>query len=183
MARAPMSLFGSLLMLAVVVGGAAATLKGVDLLARAFSDDGGERRWASVAELERGLGYRLALPAYFPQSLAWPPGEVRTVGHGPRTALLGFTAVDGGPLRLVVAQTLGAPGELPAEALPEGAVLERRELSLAGRPARLTRFLGEDGFTWHDLAWEQGGQTLLLRSRGGVEQLVKMAESVRREGP
>ncbi len=183
MAKAPMSLFGSLVMLAVVVGGAAVTLKGVDQLARAYGGDGAERRWASVAELERGLGVRLSMPAYFPKSLAWPPADVRTVGLRPRVALVGFAAVDGGPVRFVVAQTLGEGGELPAGVLPEGAVLDTRALELAGRPARLTRFLGEDGLTWHELAWEQGGQALVLRSRGGLEQLLKMADSVRREGP
>lgn len=183
MAKPPMSVWAALAMLAVVVAGAAVTLRAFDELGRAVDAPSQDRTWGSVAELERALGRRLAMPAFYPRSLGWPPSRVRSLGGGPQVVVLGFVAADGGSERLVLAQTLAGRGELPREALPAGVVMDTQPLALGQAPAQLTRLLGEDGSVWYQVTWDSGEQTLALRSRGSVEELLKLADSVRREGP
>lgn len=183
MAQRPMSLWAALATLVMVVAGAALALRGVELIGRAASSSLGGRAWPSVGELERTTGHRLAMPAYFPRTLRWPPAQLRTAGHRPTAAVVGLTGADGGAVQLWVVQTLDGRGELPDDLLPPATALESGPLEVSGAPARLRRLIGDDGHLWQELAWDHGDQSLLLRARTGLEQLQKMADSVRREGP
>jgi hypothetical protein len=170
-------LFGSFAAVAVVAALAAVGLRGLDAVPEVLASSTRQHRLSSLAELDRDWQRRLAVPAYFPSAVAWPPSSVRTVGRPARTVLLGFTAPDGGPERLLLVQSDQTP--VPSELLPGGVVLARASVPLGGTEAELTRRLGEDGLVWHQLAWTRGDQSLVLRSRGSEEQLVRMAASVR----
>lgn len=182
MARPPMGLGRALAVLAMVVGGAAVSLRVLDALGRTLAAPANARRWASVAQLERWAGRRLATPSYFPRSRG-TPSLVRTSGTDPVVAVLGYSAPEDTSPNLYLAQTLGERGDIPADALPAGAVLETRELQLGPGPARLRRVAGEDGFTWYALRWDRADQSIELWSRGPLEQLIGVAESLQREGP
>jgi hypothetical protein len=170
-------LFGSLAAVAVVAALAVGVLRALDVVPEVLVSSTRQRQLGSLSELDRDWQRRLAVPAYFPSAVAWPPSSVRTVGRPARTVLLGFTAPDGGPERLLLAQSDRGP--VPAGLLPGGVVLARASVPLGGAEAELTRRLGEDGLVWHQLAWTRGDQSLVLRSRGSEEQLVRMAASVR----
>jgi hypothetical protein len=51
------------------------------------------------------------------------------------------------------------------------------------RTATLDRLRGDDGEQWLQVRWQEWGRELLLRSRGGREELLRMMDSFRREGP
>ena len=59
------------------------------------------------------------------------------------------------------------------------ASLGSSRVALGGREATLARVVGDDGEIWNELTWEQGGRSLLLRSRGSIDELLRMAHSAR----
>jgi hypothetical protein len=134
------------------------------------------RRARTIEEAERHLRARLLLPAFFPSALAWPPREVRWVSGPPGAAALAVFGQDGAP-RLVLAQTVG-PGELPRALLPEVEVLDRTPVAMGAAEGTLSRVV-EDGAVGWQLAWTQDGRSLLWRSRGTLDELLRMARSAR----
>lgn len=139
------------------------------------------RRVASIEEAERSLGARLALPAYFPDRLAWPPAVVRIAGgKGGGAALVLHAAADDRPaMELIQSVTPGAV--LPAVLLRDRTVLHTSRTTIGPKPATLSR-IALDGDTWQELAWVEQGRAMVLRSRGPMEELFRMAHSSHREG-
>jgi len=145
----------------------------------------GERRdvrlVASVDEAERVLGARLAIPTFFPSSLAWPPTSVRVAGgRGGGAELVFVRRSDGRPA--VVLQQSTTPGEpIPAPLAAGRTELTTSRTTVGPRPAVRSRVLVE-GEPWEELAWERDGRRLVLRTRGDLEELFRMAHSAHREG-
>jgi len=73
----------------------------------------GARRFESVQDLERATGVRVLLPAYFPDTLGWPPARVRLALAHPPVASVRFIGRRAGGAELTVSQTLGGPGAIP----------------------------------------------------------------------
>ncbi len=134
------------------------------------------RRARTVDEVERRLRARLMLPAYFPARLAWPPVRIRYVVSAPGAVAL-TVAARGEGAGLLLVQTV-RPGPIPRQLLPEAQELDRSPL--AGGPAAgvLSRVV-EDGEMRWQLAWQQDGRSLLLRSKGTIDELLRMARSAR----
>ena len=184
MARDLARLLGSLAILALVLLTTAGFLKGLDGVSRTVAGVPADRSFSSVAEAERALGVRLALPSYFPETLRWPPASIRTSGRRRNVAVIvGFTAREGGPERLILTQTIASPGPLPSHLPPQGLVQDSQPVRIGAASGTLVRLHGVDGAIWYKLEWESRGRSLQLSSRGSLEQLFKLAESVRREGP
>jgi hypothetical protein len=161
----------------------AATLRLLDWLPRSVTRAARIRDLPSIEAVERATGRRLALPAWFPRSLPWPPSRVRVLGGGPDAVAIELGAKDAGSPMLILAESVREPMPLPESFFPPAILLETRHIPWGTDEARLSRFRGEDGATWMELAWEQGGQTFAFRSRGSLEQLLDLAQSVHREGP
>jgi hypothetical protein len=139
------------------------------------------RTVASLEAAERNLGAGLALPSYFPAHLGWPPARIRVAGGKGGAIELTFReqARAGDQLQLLQATTPGAP--LPAVFEPPGTELGASPTTVAARPARLSRrTIG--GEVWQQLAWERDGCQMVLRTRGDVEELFRMARSAHRRG-
>lgn len=136
----------------------------------------GVRRVASIEEVERRLNARVLLPAYFPDAFRWPPATVRMTSEDGGAVSLAFLSREGVPA-LILAQGLGGTGPLPASILAEGAVLARQRTGL-GEGATLSRVVGEDGTMWNELEWTAGGRRHVLRGKGSLEEMLRMARSV-----
>ena len=94
---------GAALSLAVVLS-AAFVLRVADALPRvALGVPRGVERASDVAGLERASGLRMPVPAYFPDSLEWPPAELRT--HTGGSAAIWCRQRPAGPVALIVATT------------------------------------------------------------------------------
>ncbi len=134
-----------------------------------------------VDDAERRLGAPLAVPGYFPSRLGWPPASVRIGGGRGGGAALRFTARAGGAVEVELIQAT-TPGEPIPEALLGAPVeLSSSPADVAGHPARLSRVL-LDGAIWQQLAWRVDRRAMVLRSRGGLDELLLLARGVRREG-
>ncbi|WP_176066611.1 hypothetical protein [Anaeromyxobacter diazotrophicus] len=163
--------------LVAVVAAAALALAVLDAVPSWVAGDARDvRRARTVDEVQRRLRTRLVLPAYFPARLAWPPQRIRYLAGPPGAVGLWVDARGGAPA-LLLAQTLGR-GELPERLVPPAQELDRSPIQVGAAQGRLARVV-EDGEVRWQLTWEQGGRSLLLRSRGSVEELVRMARSAR----
>jgi hypothetical protein len=162
---------------------AGATLRAVDWLPRAAAHERRVQPMPSIEAVEHAAGRRLALPAWFPRTLPWPPSRVQVAGAGPDAVALELGPSDGGAPLLVLAESVREPVRLPAAFFPPALELATQPVAWRGGEARLSHLRGEDGATWVELAWEQDGQSFSFRSRGSLEQLLELAASVHREGP
>jgi hypothetical protein len=163
------------LALATVIACAALLLTALDALPAWLAGEPRDvRRAGSVAEVEARLQARLVVPAYFPSSLAWPPASLRWVAGPPGAAA--FTVNDrAGHARLLVAQTV-REGEIPAALVPEAEPLDRAVVAVGPAQGVLSRVV-EDGTVLWQLTWSYRGRSLLLRSHGSVDELLRMARS------
>ena len=176
-------LLRALATLAVVMGGAAVALAALDAAPGWLQGEPrGVRRLKTVDEAERRLKTRLYLPAFFPDHYRWPPSTVRLVLGDPASVALGFEASEGG-LALQLGQTVGGEGPISPLVLPPAEALQRSAVRFGDVEGTLARVVGEDGAVWHEVAWRQGGRTLVLRGKAGVEELLRMARSAHKEGP
>ena len=162
---------------ALVFGAAAVLLYAVDALPAWITGEPRHvRRAASIEEVERRLRTRLVLPYYFPKTLTWPPRRIWFTLGPPGAAAIAVDGREGGP-GLFLAETLG-PGGIPPRLVPEAQVLHRSPVTVGAAQGVLSRII-EDGSVGWELRWEQDGRTLLLRSRGTVDELLRIGRSAR----
>lgn len=178
-----MELLRALATLVLVMGGAAVALAGLDAAPGWLQGEPrGVRRLPGVEEAERRLKARLYLPAYFPDRYRWPPSSVRLLPGEPASVALAFEATEGG-VALQLGQTVGGEGPISPLVLAPAEALQRSPVRIGDGEGTLARVVGEDGAVWHEVAWTQGGRSLVLRGKAGVEELLRMARSAHREGP
>jgi hypothetical protein len=135
----------------------------------------------SVPEAERRLGSSLFLPAFFPDRLAWPPAEVRVAGGRGGSARLALQPREAGGAPVVLLQSVEPGDPVAPELIGDRRVLSASRTRVGDLPAEFASVL-VDGEGWQELSWEVDGRRLVLRSRGELEELYRMAHSVRREG-
>jgi hypothetical protein len=145
-----------------------------------MTGDRGPGRAATIQEAERRLGARVLVPGYFPERLAWPPAEIRVAGGRHGSVHLTFSCKDGGsPVELLQSIDPGVP--IAADLLEARTVLKTDRTSVSGEPATLSEVLVH-GERTRELAWELQGRSMILRSRGDIEELFRMARTAHREG-
>jgi len=163
--------------LVVVLAVAGALLSALDTVPALVGGEPREvRRARTVDDVERRLRTRLVLPAYFPARLAWPPERIRYVASAPGAVAL-TVAARGQGAGLLLAQTV-RPGPIPGRLVPQVQELDRSPVPVGPAAGVLSRVI-EDGEMRWQLAWQQGGRSLLLRSEGSVDELLRMARSAR----
>ncbi len=180
-AREVAALLGGLV---VVLLAAGLALRALDALPRVLA---GERRgvvrYQSIAGAERALGTRLFLPAFFPDTLQWPPASIRVYAGPPAASALAFAGRDGSPDRLVIYQAVGPRATVPMALMPAGRVLQTVPIPMADGEATLFRLQLADGAIANDLIWYRPDVTLAFRYAGPANELLTIAHSVRRRRP
>lgn len=132
----------------------------------------------TLEDAERRVRARLVLPGYFPDTIAWPPERIEVLPGRPPAVLMQFVERAGRAPHLVLAQTVGA-GEVPERLLPRAPPVDETAVAVAGADGALRRIVGPDGEMWRELSWRQDGRSVVVRSRGTVEELLRMARSAR----
>ena len=183
MASAARALVRDLLWLVAIVAAAAGLLRVLDLLPLSLGEPASGRPFAQIGDVERRFRERLVRPAYFPETLQWPPSRIRVASGRPAVVVLAFRGRGGGPERLFLGQSVGGVASVPERLWPGGVVLASEPAQVGEAPATLERILGEDGHTWYELRWELFERQLRLRSAGSRAELFTFAHSMRKEGP
>jgi hypothetical protein len=164
-----------------VAGATVATVAALGALPGWISGERGTlRHAATVQDAERRLGARVLIPGYFPARLEWPPRAILVAGGRRGSVRLELGARDGGPgLHVLQATREGEP--IAAELLQGRTVLRTSRTTVGAHPATLSDVLVE-GIPHRELAWENQGRAMILRSAGDVEELFRMARTSHREG-
>lgn len=144
----------------------------------------GARVYRTVEDAERAIGTRLRLPAYYPDSLDWPPSRIEVAPGPPAVAAVRIHARRTAREALVVCQSIGGPAAPPPWLLAPAERLREAEAKVDGRPARLARLLTGDGRVVHDLWWTGADRRrFTLRYAGPVNELWRIAASLERTHP
>ncbi len=163
-----------------VVGSTAGAIAVLGALPRWIAGDSAASRALTVDEAERRLGTRLPLPAFYPERLAWPPAEIRVAGGRGGSARLRFAPRQAGaPVELIAAADPARP--IDASLLEDRNLVSERRTTVGPRPATLASVL-VDGVSWQELSLELDGRQVILRTRGDLDELVRMAKSLHIEG-
>ncbi|MGA8892879.1 MAG: hypothetical protein WB493_15025 [Anaeromyxobacteraceae bacterium] len=166
--------------LTLVLGGAALALVTLDTVPGwLHGEPRGVRRATSVEEAERRLQARVQLPSYFPDTLRWPPSSVRFTREDGGSVALSFLGADGAPA-LYLAQAVGKERPIAEGLVGRLAVIQQQSAPIEG-DAVLARVVAEDGTLWSQLEWSRNGRRYLLRGRGSLEDLIRMARSIHGE--
>lgn len=170
--------------LGVVLFAAVLALRAFDALPRVLSGEHrGVTRYESIEGAERVLGFRLFLPAFFPDTLQWPPASVRVYKGPPAASALAFAGRDGSPDRLVIYQVPGARATVPMALMPAGQMLQTVQVPMPVGEGTLIRFEAPDGAIANDLIWYRPDVTLAFRYAGPANELLTIARSARRSRP
>jgi hypothetical protein len=162
----------------IVVAAAAVGLRVADALPRvALGIPRGVSRAASIADLERATGWRMPVPAYYPDSIEWPPVELRM--HAGGSAAIWCRQRPAGGIAMILASAPAAAGGVAGALLPDAVELQREEAVLGPHPALVSRVRDAEGAVWQQVQWRAGGRIILIRYRGTLDQLLKMAGSIR----
>jgi hypothetical protein len=166
----------------LVVLAAAFSLRVADAVPRiALGVPRGVVRAPDIAHLERLSGRAMPVPAYFPDSIEWPPAEART--HSGGSAAIWCRQRPAGGIALVVATAPAGEGAIAPAVVPPSVELQHEDASLGGRRARVSRVRDEDGAVWQQVQWQTPGQAILVRYRGTLDELLKIAGSMRERQP
>lgn len=136
--------------------------------------------FGTLDALESRLRVRLLLPAFFPDTLSWPPADVRLgPGPGQPTTVTLLDRARSHP-RLIVCQTVRGQGDIPERLLPRLTPQSTRTVDVGSSRATLVSGTLVDGTRWLDLAWRQSGRSIVMRFAGDERELLRIAGSVSR---
>jgi hypothetical protein len=166
--------------LAWVVGGAAGLLAALGALPAWLTGGAGARGAGSIQEAEARLGARILLPAFQPARLGWPPAEIRTAGGRRGSVRIRLAPREGAPVELVQATEEGRA--IAPALLADRHVLSERRTQVGALAASLAT-VTLDGTVWQELAFDVDGRAVLLRSRGDLDELYRIAHSLHGRGP
>lgn len=135
------------------------------------------QRYETIAAAEAALRQSVALPAYFPDRLAWPPAQiVGQVAPVPRLSLY-ISSQDGEENTLVLHQVFGSrepePPLSPLVQRPQ----TRSHVLLGERRAELVSGEGDDGRFYSQLSWQQDSTEFILLTQLSADELVRIAHS------
>jgi len=142
------------------------------------------RSYDSVDALERELRTRLLLPAFFPETLQWPPARVLLSAGDGQPTRVEFRDTRTGRVRVVICQTIRHDAPIPPRLLPEGEITDRRRVDLSGVPAELSVAQRGDQ-RWMDLSLVVQDRRVVVRGYPETDEaeLIRLARSIHRGRP
>ncbi len=136
------------------------------------------KRYPTVDAATTSLGIRkLYVPAYFPESLGWPPAEVLAQNKPYQAVVMSFAHTGNGETALVISQAANRRFE-PDVAIRFHTISETVPLELRGRKARLEAGICEDQSACSRIQWDEGGGRVMLVMKAPSVELIRIAESM-----
>jgi len=164
----------------VLLTGFALALRALDEFpGRATGVARGVRRVDSMPALERHLSRSMPIPAYFPDTLTWPPHTLLLFGG--TSASMSFGHRQTGTTWLIVAIGFGTASVAP-QVLPPATPLQTESTVVRRAAATVDRLLDRDGVIWYQLTWHELGTTRMVRYRGTLDDAMLIASSIDERG-
>ena len=142
-------------------------------------EQGGIRKYRTIDDVRTELGIKnIALPAYFPQHLRWPPSDIFAQVKPFPLVIIHFTDRDTGEIVLSVRQADSRDtAPLPLRLVQEH-VDRQNSVTIKGRKALLMFGSCPDGMACNSITWQEQGFTYTVVEKGPTEELLKVAESM-----
>ena len=135
-------------------------------------------RYPSVEAAASRLGIRqIYVPAYFPESLGWPPAEILAQSKPYQAVVMEFVRAGDGQTVLVISQA-ASPHFEPDVAIRFHTISETVPLDLSGRKARLDAGVCEDRSACSRIQWDEGQLRIVLTMKAPSVELIRIAESM-----
>jgi len=165
--------------LLVVLAVTAVSLRVLDAVPRAITGlPRGVIRLSSLPDAARRFGIGIPAPSYLPDDVEWPPTSV-LVGRDASIAATSRHRPDGAAW-LIIAGAPAWTGAIDPAILPPVTVLQETEtVSGDGRTMTVERLLDSGGAIWHQASWHTHTRLLRVRGRGSLDDVLRIAESVR----
>jgi hypothetical protein len=132
----------------------------------------------SLEELRNHVGFDMPMPAYFPATLEWPPRDIR-VYRGHDVAVIVRQRATNAPWLILASAPAGAR-DVSGPVLPDATVLQATDVPAdTGTTIRVQRVEDAARAVWHQATWRQANRPTVVRYRGPVDELMRIAESLR----
>lgn len=157
-------------------------------------------RYDTVEQLQDRARLTVWRPSEMAPPWSWPPTRVRLAAGHPDWVQFVFEAGGAADDALVICQTADtepsraavrlrgvAPRpdgvattdvHAPEILLPRGQLLQESDVWIRNRRARMRRLLLDEGLIVHELWWQQGTISVMLRLRGPVDRLTRIADTI-----
>jgi hypothetical protein len=140
--------------------------------------EGAFQRFSTVEEAKAHMNIaQVYLPAFYPQSVRWPPTLIGAQTRPYPAVLTEFTGREQPGVYLVITQTARRHPPLP-ERIKMKAVREQVRYPFKGRTAVLEVGICKDDEQCSSFAWDEGDYSIRLVMRSSPMELVRMAESM-----
>lgn len=136
------------------------------------------REFASMEQARSALKITdVYIPAYFPQTISWPPSRILGQDRPFPALLLEFTGTEKSEVILILSQSRG--GALTAgSALAPAVVTEQVPLELRGAAGELTVGECPTGGPCTSIAWSEGGYRFEALMRSTPFELIRIVKSM-----
>ena len=136
------------------------------------------KRYPTVDAATRALGItKIHVPAYFPDSLGWPPAEVLAQNRPYQAVVMSFARAGDGDTVLVISQAANPRFETDP-AIRFSTISETVDLDLKGRKAQLEAGSCDDRSACSRIHWDQDGMRIVLTMKAPSVELIRIAESM-----
>ncbi len=138
----------------------------------------GPREYASIEEAEVDLGFRIAVPSYYPSYLSWPPAEIRGQREPHPWVQVLFVSRYSRASTMVISQT-ALDGEDQQISLPwVETVLEKTPVSIDGNEGFMVSARGADGQPLNGAYWKAGDFRFAVVTGRSTRELLTIARSM-----
>jgi hypothetical protein len=135
-------------------------------------------RYPSIDSAASELGIRkVYVPAYFPETLGWPPSAVLAQSRPYQAVVMEFSRARDGQTVLVISQAASTRFE-PDAAIRLRTISEKVPLDLRGRKATLEAGVCEDRSACSRVQWDEGTIRIVLTMKAPSVELIRIAESM-----
>lgn len=163
------------LLMAVLVVALLAVANGIPSRAQG----GFAKRFSSVEEAQRAIGLdRIAVPAYFPAGISWPPSFIIGQQKPYRAVAMEFREAQTGRVILTIVQSSLRQDDPQFQRIRMTAVREETAYSLKGKTAVLQVGTCGGGIACGKMTWQDKGAYTTVLSISSPFDLIRIAESM-----
>jgi len=117
------------------------------------------------------------VPAYFPETLSWPPAVVLAQSKPYEAMVMEFSRARDGQTVLVISEAASTRFK-PEAAIRFRTISEKVPLDLRGRNAALEAGVCEGGSACSRIQWDEGKVRIVLTMKAPSVELIRIAESM-----